>query len=109
MISRLVLGLLWLFHWLPLPVQAAAGRGLGALLWRLGRSRRRIALRNLELCLPELPAEERKALDDAYFCEIAHHSARPQIRCALHKLRRTLAVRNSMTAPLEVNTLVALP
>lgn len=67
MISRLVLGLLWLFHWLPLPVQAAAGRGLGALLWRLGRSRRRIALRNLELCLPELPTEERKALAREHF------------------------------------------
>ena len=67
MTGRLVLGLLWLFHWLPLSVQAAVGRGLGALLWRLGRSRRRIALRNLELCLPELPAEERKALAREHF------------------------------------------
>ena len=67
MTGRLVLGLLWLFHWLPLPVQAAVGRGLGALLWRLGRSRRRIALRNLELCLPEMPAEERKALAREHF------------------------------------------
>lgn len=67
MTGRLVLGLLWLFHWLPLSVQAAVGRGLGAALWRLGRSRRRIALRNLELCLPELPAEERKALAREHF------------------------------------------
>jgi KDO2-lipid IV(A) lauroyltransferase len=67
MTGRLVLGLLWLFHWLPLSVQAAVGRGLGAALWRLGRSRRRIALRNLELCLPELPAEERRALAREHF------------------------------------------
>lgn len=64
---RLVLGLLWLFHWLPLSMQAAVGRGLGTLLWWLGRSRRKIALRNLELCLPELPAQERQAIAREHF------------------------------------------
>lgn len=60
--ARLFLGLLWLLHWLPLGVQAAIGRGLGALLWRVGKSRRRIALRNLELCLPEKTPAEREAI-----------------------------------------------
>lgn len=67
MIGRLLLGLLWLLHWLPLSVQAMLGRGLGALLWLLGRSRRKIALRNLELCLPELPAEQRRELAREHF------------------------------------------
>lgn len=67
MIGRLLLGLLWLLHWLPLSVQAMLGRGLGALLWVLGRSRRKIALRNLELCLPELPAEQRRELAREHF------------------------------------------
>ena len=57
--ARALLALVWLLHLLPLPVQAALGRALGALLWRVGRGRRRVALRNLELCLPELPAAER--------------------------------------------------
>jgi KDO2-lipid IV(A) lauroyltransferase len=47
--SRVVLGLLWLVHPLPLWLQAGLGRGLGMLLFVLARSRRRIALRNLEL------------------------------------------------------------
>ncbi len=46
---RVFLGLMWLLHWLPLPVLAALGQRLGALLYRLAGSRRRIALSNLEL------------------------------------------------------------
>jgi KDO2-lipid IV(A) lauroyltransferase len=46
---------------LPLAVQAALGRGLGAVLYRLAGSRRRIALRNVALCLPELDADARRA------------------------------------------------
>lgn len=44
---------LWLFHWLPLSVQAAAGNALGWLGYRLARRRKRVARRNLELCFPE--------------------------------------------------------
>ncbi len=57
--ARLLLALVWLLHWLPLPLLAACGQGLGALLHLFGRSRRAVALRNLELCLPEVPAAER--------------------------------------------------
>jgi KDO2-lipid IV(A) lauroyltransferase len=64
---RLVLGLLWLLHWLPLPVLAALGRGLGAVLHRLAGSRRRIALRNLALCFPDMPEAEREALVSDHF------------------------------------------
>ena len=67
MAARLVLGLLWLLHWLPLGLQTRLGQGLGALLWRLGKSRRRIALRNLALCLPEKTPAEREALARAHF------------------------------------------
>jgi KDO2-lipid IV(A) lauroyltransferase len=65
--SRLVLALLWLLHWLPLGLQAALGRGLGALLHALAGSRRRIALRNLELCFPEWSEERRHALVREHF------------------------------------------
>ncbi|HJV71757.1 lipid A biosynthesis acyltransferase [Ideonella sp.] len=65
--ARVVLALLWLVHWLPLGVQAALGRGIGALLHALARRRRRIALRNLELCFPDWPAERRTALVREHF------------------------------------------
>jgi len=65
--AQLFLGLLWTVHWLPLAWQAWLGRGLGALLWRTGRSRRRIALRNLALCFPEKSEAERTALAREHF------------------------------------------
>ncbi len=64
---RLVLALLWLLHWLPLPLLALLGRGLGMLLWPFARDRRRIALRNLELCFPERSDTERRAIAFAHF------------------------------------------
>jgi KDO2-lipid IV(A) lauroyltransferase len=65
--ARVVLGLLWVVHWLPLGVQAALGRAVGALLHALARRRRRIALRNLELCFPDWPAERRAAVVREHF------------------------------------------
>jgi KDO2-lipid IV(A) lauroyltransferase len=65
--ARFALALLWLIHLLPLTVQAALGRGLGSLLFMLARSRRRIALRNLELCLPEIDKKRREAIAHEHF------------------------------------------
>jgi KDO2-lipid IV(A) lauroyltransferase len=63
----LALSLLWLLHWLPLPVLAALSRGLGALLYRLASSRRKVGLRNLALCFPSMPLTERQALLRQHF------------------------------------------
>ena len=70
-VARLVLGMLWLLSWLPLAVQAAIGRGLGRLLWVLADSRRKIALRNLELTMPDKSPAERRAIARANFQWIA--------------------------------------
>ncbi|MDZ4145326.1 MAG: lipid A biosynthesis acyltransferase [Burkholderiales bacterium] len=64
---RLVFALLWLLHWLPLPVLAALGRGLGWALWRVSKRRRRIALRNLALCFPQWSEAHRLAVGQAHF------------------------------------------
>lgn len=56
------LGLLWLVSLLPYRLLMQLGRGLGALMYRLARSRREIAARNLELCFPGLSAAERERL-----------------------------------------------
>jgi KDO2-lipid IV(A) lauroyltransferase len=65
--GRLALGFLWLFHWLPLGVQALLGRTLGRLLYQVAGSRRRVALRNLELCFPDWSAERRERLAREHF------------------------------------------
>ncbi len=65
--TRALLGLLWLLHLLPLPLLAALGRGVGRLLYRFARSRRQIALRNLELCFPEWSTAQREQLAREHF------------------------------------------
>ena len=67
MASRLLLALLWLVHWLPLSVQAFLGRRLGELLHAVGSTRRKVALRNLQLCFPEQPLRDREALVRLHF------------------------------------------
>jgi len=64
---RTALGLLNLLQRLPFPMLTATGRGLGKLLYKLAGSRRRIALRNLQLCFPEMPLAEREAIVREHF------------------------------------------
>lgn len=65
--SRLLVVLLWLLHWLPLSLLSRVGRGLGHLLYWLVAPRRRVVLTNLRLCFPNLPEEERKAMAKEHF------------------------------------------
>ena len=65
--TRLLLGFMWLLQCLPLGVQAALGRALGRLLHAVAGSRRRVALRNVELCFPEQSVEARRALVREHF------------------------------------------
>ncbi len=65
--ARLLLGLLWLLHCLPLGVQALLGRALGRLLYAVAGTRRRIALRNIALCFPEQSDARHEALAREHF------------------------------------------
>ena len=56
------LGVAFVLARLPWALQRVLGRALGALLWQLGRSRRRAAEVNLALCFPDMPAAERTRL-----------------------------------------------
>jgi KDO2-lipid IV(A) lauroyltransferase len=67
LLARALLALVWLLHLLPLSLQAAMGRGLGRVMHALAHGRRRVALRNVELCLPELGTAERQALVREHF------------------------------------------
>lgn len=60
--TRFILFLMWLLHWLPLPLLAGVGRGLGRVLYLLVGERRHVTLTNLGRCFPQLPPAEKSAL-----------------------------------------------
>lgn len=59
--------MMWLLHWLPLPLLAWFGRGLGLALYLLVRERRQVTLTNLGLCFPHLSPAEKSALARRHF------------------------------------------
>ena len=65
--ARIGILILWLLHFLPLPLLALVGQGLGLLAYTLGRERRRVARTNLRLCFPELSAAVRERLVRSHF------------------------------------------
>ena len=65
--TRLLFGLMWLVHWLPLGVLAAIGNAAGSIAYRLMPARRRVARINLEKCFPQMQADERERLARAHF------------------------------------------
>ena len=69
MISRLGILFMRAIAPLPLPVVRALGAALGALLYVIVIPRRRIALRNLELCFPVwTPAQRRRTVWRHFIC-----------------------------------------
>ncbi len=64
---RFLLALMWLLHWLPLPLLGRFGEAVGSLLFVLLKTRRHIALTNLRLCMPELSEAERVDLARRHF------------------------------------------
>ncbi|MEB0134215.1 lipid A biosynthesis acyltransferase [Actimicrobium sp. CCC2.4] len=64
---KLLLGLMWLLHWLPLPILGRLGAAVGTLLFVTVKSRRHITLINLRLCLPELTEPQRHRIALKHF------------------------------------------
>lgn len=64
---RIAIAFLWLLHWLPLPILGRFGAAIGSLLFLVMGPRRRIALTNLRLCMPELSEDARRALAREHF------------------------------------------
>ena len=64
---RLLVALLRLLQHLPMPALVRVGRGVGSLLHLLGHRRRKIAMRNIELCFPGLDTPAREALVREHF------------------------------------------
>jgi KDO2-lipid IV(A) lauroyltransferase len=64
---RILIALLWLLHWLPLPILGRIGNAVGSLMYIAIPKRRKIALTNLRLCMPELSEAERIAIAKRHF------------------------------------------
>jgi len=62
-----LLAIMWLLHWLPLPLLGRLGTGVGNLLYVVMGPRRHITQTNLRLCMPELSERERDALARRHF------------------------------------------
>ncbi len=67
MMSRFGIALFWLLHWLPLPVLARLGEGVGLLLYVFAIRRRKVAATNLRLCFPQLDERARGRLLRGHF------------------------------------------
>jgi Kdo2-lipid IVA lauroyltransferase/acyltransferase len=65
--TRLLIGFLWLLHFLPLGAIAAFGNTVGRLLFWLLRERRHVTRVNLQKCFPQMPPQERERLARAHF------------------------------------------
>lgn len=65
--TRIALFLMWLLHWLPLPLLAIFGKAFGLFLYVFGIERRRVALTNLRLCFPDMDESNRRSLARAHF------------------------------------------
>ncbi|TWX59537.1 LpxL/LpxP family Kdo(2)-lipid IV(A) lauroyl/palmitoleoyl acyltransferase [Colwellia hornerae] len=51
--------ILYTISWLPYKLQLMLGRMLGRLLYKIGSSRKTVAMKNLQLCFPEMSSQER--------------------------------------------------
>lgn len=71
MLSRISVFLMWLLHFLPLPILAWFGNALGMILYVFATERRRVARINLRLCFPEMGEAERNKLVRRHFCAFA--------------------------------------
>ncbi|HYX66438.1 MAG TPA: lipid A biosynthesis acyltransferase [Burkholderiales bacterium] len=65
--TRLVLALMWLVHWLPFGVIARIGEVVGTALFWLIPERRKVTRINLQKCFPEMDVRRREQLARAAF------------------------------------------
>lgn len=67
MMVRAGLAVMWLLHFLPLPILARLGQGFGLCLWCFARERRGVCTLNLERCFPGWTPAERSRKARGHF------------------------------------------
>ena len=64
---RVLLAIMWVLHWLPLPILGRIGKFIGSILFIAIPERRHITLTNLRLCFPKMTEKQRIAIARAHF------------------------------------------
>jgi len=111
--TRIVVAVLWLLHFLPLGALAAIGNALGRLAFWLIPERRRVTRVNLAKCFPQMVPEARERLARAHFRAVT----RSLLEHALlwwapeARIRRLIRVEGleHLTAPREEPLILFVP
>jgi KDO2-lipid IV(A) lauroyltransferase len=64
---RVLLAIMWVLHWLPLPILGRIGKFIGSILFIVIVERRQITLTNLRLCFPKMTEKQRIAIAREHF------------------------------------------
>lgn len=98
---RALIILLWLLHWLPLPLLGRLGETLGSLLFLIMKPRRHIALTNLRLCFPEQTEAARKIIARQHFQAYARSALERGILWWASEARLKRLIKVESGVPLE--------
>lgn len=98
---RALLALMWLLHWLPLPILGRLGEALGSLLFLVMKPRRHITLTNLRLCFPDKSEAERTAIARQHFQAYARSALERGILWWAPEARLKRLIQIDSRVPLE--------
>jgi KDO2-lipid IV(A) lauroyltransferase len=98
---RALLALMWLLHWLPLPILGRLGEALGSLLFLVMKPRRHITLTNLRLCFPDKTEAERTVIARQHFQAYARSALERGILWWAPEARLKRLIQIESRVPLE--------
>ena len=99
---KALIALMWLLHWLPLPILGRLGAGLGSLLFIIMKPRRHITLTNLRLCFPEKTEAERETIARQHFQAYARSALERGILSWASEARLKRLIKVEPRVPVEV-------
>ncbi|HZS80791.1 MAG TPA: lipid A biosynthesis acyltransferase [Herbaspirillum sp.] len=94
--------LMWLLHWLPLPILGRLGAVLGFLLYFIMKPRRHITLTNLRLCFPDKSEAEREIIARQHFQAYARSALERGVLWWASEARLRRLIRIEPHVPLEM-------
>lgn len=98
---RVLILVMWLLHWLPLPILGRLGAALGFLLYFIMKPRRHITLTNLRLCFPDKSEAEREIIARRHFQAYARSALERGILWWASEARLKRLIRIEPHVPLE--------
>jgi len=99
---KALITLLWVLHWLPLPILGRLGETVGSLLFTIMRSRRRVTLINLRLCMPALLEAQRRQIAKQHFQDYARSILERGVLWWAPQRRLRQLITIDTAAPLEI-------